>query len=142
MTPFAFIIGFGLIAWVIAPLFRRSGLVYEVHSQTTDLEDMKLRVYHNIKDLEFDYALGRLSEQDFQTIRSSFTQEATQVVAKLEQLQKHDLDALIAMDLKNHGETPASAIDTGALKFCTDCGHKNPAKAKFCSACGEKFEEI
>jgi len=142
MTTFAIIFGFGLIAWVISPLFKKSGQVFEVHSQAADLEDMKSRVYHNIKDLEFDYALGRLSEQDFQTIRIAFTQEATQVVARLEQLQRHDLDALITQDLKKMGDGPAAAVAAGAPKFCMDCGHKNPAKAKFCSACGEKFEEI
>lgn len=141
MTPIAFILGFGLIAWVVMPLFKQSALVYEVHSQAADLEDKKLRVYHNIKDLEFDYALGRLSEPDFQTIRNSFTQEASQVVAKLEQLQKHDLDALIAQDLKKLGDITVPG-DSGASKFCIECGQKNPAKAKFCSACGEKFEEI
>ena len=141
MSPIAYILGLGLLAWVVSPLFRRSGLVYEVHSQADDLEDKKMRVYGTIKELAFDYALGRLSEQDFQTIRGQFTQEASHVVAKLEQLQKHDLDALIAADLKKLDATPTTgAEDTG--KFCIECGHKNPAKAKFCSACGEKFEEV
>lgn len=139
MIPIAYILGFLILTWVISPLFKRGGLIYEVHGQTEDLEDKKLRVYGNIKDLEFDYALGRLSEKDFQEIRGQFTREASQVVARLEELKKHDLDALIEVDLKEMNHEPVDEPqDTG--KYCIECGHKNPVRAKFCAACGEKFE--
>ncbi len=144
MIPFAFIVGFGLIAWVIYPLFQRGGFIYDGYSQVDDLEDKKLRVYGNIKDLEFDYALGRLSEYDFQTIRNRFTDEATQVLARIEQLKKHDLDLLIKNDLKKLKSPPHSATETRTktnrtVKYCIECGEPNPLKAKFCSACGENF---
>ncbi|MCF7796826.1 MAG: hypothetical protein K9N11_01725 [Lentisphaeria bacterium] len=147
MISIAYILGFLILTWVISPLFKRSGLIYEVHGQAEDLEDKKMRVYGNIKDLEFDYAMGRLSEMDFQDIRKQFTREASEVVARLEELQKHDLDALIEADLKrfNHETEAEPETKTESKlteKYCIECGHKNPAKAKFCAACGEKFEEV
>lgn len=141
MIPIAYILGFLILTWVISPLFKRGGLIYEVHGQTEDLEDKKMRVYGNIKDLEFDYAMGRLSENDFQEIRGQFTREASEVVARLEELQKHDLDALIEADLKRVNHESVAEVEKSE-KYCIECGHKNPAKAKFCAACGEKFEEV
>ena len=146
MIPFAFFIGFGLIAWVIYPLFQRKGFIQDGYNQVADLEDKKLRVYGNIKDLEFDYALGRLSENDFQTIRNRFTSEATQVLARIEQLKKHDLDLLIKYDLERlkSSPRPVGEIRTKTnrtVKYCIECGEPNPLKAKFCSACGENFEK-
>ncbi|MCF7801052.1 MAG: hypothetical protein K9N34_03435 [Candidatus Marinimicrobia bacterium] len=141
MIPIAYILGFLILGWVISPLFKRGGLIYEVHGQAEDLEDKKLRVYGNIKDLEFDYAMGRLSEKDFQDIRGQFTREASKVVARLEELQKHDLDTLIEADLKRVNHEPVVEVEKNE-KYCIECGHKNPAKAKFCAACGEKFEEV
>lgn len=47
----------------------------------------KERVYENIKDLEFEYKMGKLSEDDYQRIRGEFSSEAYQIMREIESLE-------------------------------------------------------
>jgi hypothetical protein len=51
----------------------------------------KERVYENIKDLEFEYKMGKLSEDDYQRIRGEFSTEAYQIMREMESLKPENL---------------------------------------------------
>jgi len=51
----------------------------------------KERVYENIKDLEFEYKMGKLSEDDYQRLRGEFSSEAYQIMREIESLEPENL---------------------------------------------------
>lgn len=140
MTIFGFILGAVLLIWVLFPLFKKLGFWVPLDESIRDLEDHKQRVYRNITDLEFDFAMGRLSEGDFNRIRNEFAREAGQVLEKIEGSRDGRITDMIERDLKKLGTSPAEHHQVQAdKKFCTACGSENAAQAKFCISCGEAF---
>ncbi len=101
------------------------------------LEREKLLVLRSIKELEFDKAMGKLSEHDFQEMSGRLRVRAARLIRLLDagggyrQQIERDLAARL-------GET-AAAADAQAVRFCAQCGAARDADAKFCKQCGTRL---
>jgi len=98
------------------------------------LEREKALVLRSIKELEFDKAMGKLSESDFQEMSGRLRARATRLMRQLD--AGGGYRAQVEQDLaKRLGETPA----TPAGNFCAACGTARDADAKFCKSCGARL---
>jgi hypothetical protein len=132
--------------FVLAPLFKepKGNLEQELSAETEGdrLLDRKAVLYGNLKDLELEYAMGRLSDADFHQLATGYKNEAAAILQRLDQLggaQNPDSAAEkeIAMrTLKRHGSGSAEARD---LSRCPSCGAKIIPGKKFCADCGRRF---
>ncbi len=52
------------------------------------LYERKEQVYENLRDLNFEYKAGKLSDGDFNSMRESMEQEAAAVLAEIDQLER------------------------------------------------------
>ncbi|HUI83718.1 MAG TPA: hypothetical protein VL240_05815 [Candidatus Binatia bacterium] len=52
------------------------------------LEERKAATYENLRDLNFEYKAGKLSEQDYAVQRASLEDEAAAILAELESIEK------------------------------------------------------
>lgn len=52
------------------------------------LYERKEQVYENLRDLNFEYKAGKLSDEDFNSMRESMEQEAAGVLAEIDQLER------------------------------------------------------
>ncbi len=52
------------------------------------LYERKEQVYENLRDLNFEYKAGKLSDEDFTSMRESMEQEAAAVLAEIDQLER------------------------------------------------------
>jgi len=60
-------------------------------------------VYDNIKDLEQEFEMGKLSEDDFQRLRDDLFAEAEVVVREIDEAHvRREIDELIENDAKQH----------------------------------------
>jgi len=84
----------------------------------------KAEAYGAIKDAEFDYQMGKMSEADFQFIRDKYAARALEAIAALEQAR--------VPVRENVPRVP----HTVRFLFCPECGNKLPPRAKFCPGCG------
>lgn len=50
-------------------------------------DEMKVRLYENLRDLQFEYRLGKLSDADYQTAKLSLQKELALVLAGAEELK-------------------------------------------------------
>jgi hypothetical protein len=50
-------------------------------------DEMKARLYENLRDLQFEYRLGKLSDADYQTAKVNLQKELASVLAGAEQLK-------------------------------------------------------
>jgi metal-dependent amidase/aminoacylase/carboxypeptidase family protein len=77
----------GLALWILAPLrapSRRAG--EEVDTRWKELVDAKHAVYRCILDLEFDRAVGKVSEEDYTVLRRQQEVEALGILTEMDAL--------------------------------------------------------
>lgn len=72
-----------------------------------------------ISEADFDRATGKLSDEDYQTLRSDYEGRALQAMDEIEKLQT---------------EAPEASA---AARFCGGCGYKLSETGRFCGGCGQ-----
>ncbi len=111
------------IAW---PFFQKEQVELDFNS-TNKIDELlarKAEVYSAVKDIEFDWEMGKLSQDDFHELRDSYKTEAAQLIQRIEQIQS--------------GGKHKKKKSSKAEKFCHECGDKIAADDKFCMNCGAK----
>jgi len=99
------------------------------------LEREKLLALRSIKELEFDKAMGKLSESDFQEMSGRLRARATRLIRQLD--AGGGYRAQVEQDLaKRLGE---AAAEPQAARFCSSCGTQRDSDAKFCKNCGTRL---
>ncbi len=95
-----------------------------------DLIERKEAIYAAIKDIEFDYQMGKLSKEDYQELRQQYKDEAVKLLKKIVQKQKKVIK----------GEAIRANKKDAQANFCWMCGTALVTSDKFCANCGEKIE--
>lgn len=102
------------------------------------LEREKMLTLRSIKELEFDRAMAKLSEQDFQEMSARLRARASRLMRQLDAGAGYREQ--IERDLaKRLGPNAPGKAVAAAGPFCTQCGTKNEGDAKFCKNCGHKL---
>lgn len=104
------------------------------------VEREKALVLRTIKELEFDKAMGKVSDKDFAEMSTRLRARATGLIRQLdagagyrEQIEKE-----VASRMKPD-TAPATAVIAGA---CAACGTQNDPDARFCKSCGARMETV
>ncbi len=107
-----------------------------------DLEREKALTLRSIKELEFDRAMGKVSEADFQQMAGRLRARALGILKQLEagnSIYRQEIEKELAARV---GKTPEKAdLKVRASSACA-CGTTNDADAKFCKACGTMLKEL
>lgn len=106
----------------------------------------KARVYATIRELEFDLNMGKISMEDFETLKGQYMLDAVDSLKKIDELQstKTRETGLTGKDMENGIEREISSLRLNrSIKrtnvFCVHCGAKAPYRAQFCSLCGTEL---
>ena len=112
------------------------------------MEREKTLVLRSIKELEFDYAMGKVAKADFDEMSTRLRQRALGLMRQLdegggyrEQIAK-EVERRLESDGSSHRrEATAEAVvlQTDTMAACDACGTKNDGDAKFCKNCGAKL---
>ncbi len=90
-TQLAFLI-LGCALFFVALLvyiFQPTNVLHpEAKTRLMYLYERKEQVYENLRDLNFEYKAGKLSDTDFSSMRDSMEQEAAGVLAEIDQLER------------------------------------------------------
>lgn len=95
------------------------------------LEDRKAAIYENLRDLQFEYRLGKLSDEDYQKTKRELQQELARVLAEIDRVQAQAPSA---------AAKPAPAPKRPAGSNCPSCGAQFSRPLKFCGECGKPME--
>lgn len=110
------------------------------------LEREKTLALRALKELEFDRAMGKLSDSDFAEMSGRLRARATRLIRQLD--SGEDYRARIEHDLARRlsqapeVRTPATAPSRPARSessSCAACETVNDADARFCKSCGAKL---
>jgi cytochrome c-type biogenesis protein CcmI len=77
------------IAFALPLLVRASDLPQpEPVSPTRHLEERKATIYENLRDLQGEYRMGKLSDEDYQTTKQELQRELAETMAQIEAVAK------------------------------------------------------
>jgi hypothetical protein len=98
------------------------------------LEDRKHAIYDNLRDLQFEYRLGKLTDDDYQQTKQALQKELAVVLSETEQtLKSLGLGAVRKQATKLAAQPKTEAKGT----MCPHCGAKFKENLKFCGECGK-----
>jgi hypothetical protein len=114
-----------------------------------ELRDEKRRVLRAIKELDFDYGMGKLSKADYEDIRGTYQVRAVEVMRELDDAGTlhPEVEALLkgrsaeAQEADEPVEGAPEKQVEASPRACSACGKDNDPDAKFCKHCGHGLEE-
>jgi len=117
-----------VLAVILYTLFVRSQDLPEPApvNPAQHLEGRKAAIYENLRDLQFEYRVGKLSDEDYQRTKRELQAELAAVLA--------DIDAIQS---KPAATAPSQKPRTEPGRVCPHCGAKFDKALKFCGECGK-----
>lgn len=103
-------------------------------SPAQHLEERKAAIYENLRDLQFEYRVGKLSDADYQQTKIGLQKELAGVIGQIEQIEKKPAVAVPAHPA-HFTASPAPKPRPGVV--CPSCGATFPKPMKFCGECGK-----
>jgi len=97
-------------------------------SPTAHLEERKAQIYENLRDLQFEFRLGKLSDEDYQKTKVDLQRELAKVLA--------EIDAVAPTVPAKPAKMAAPKAKPDG-KTCPHCNAKFDLPMKFCGECGK-----
>ena len=96
------------------------------------LDERKAAIYESLRDLQFEYRVNKLSDEDYQTTKVELQKELARVLAEVDRI-KSELAAGGA-----GVAVAAPVVRAPAVRnVCPTCGAKFEKALKFCGECGK-----
>jgi hypothetical protein len=96
-------------------------------SPVRHLEERKAAIYENLRDLQFEYRVGKLSDADYQQTKTGLQKELAAVLGEIE-------------SYKPAAGPPPAAAAKPAGSECPHCGARFPKPMRFCGECGKEMK--
>lgn len=98
------------------------------------LDERKAAIYENLRDLQFEYRVGKLSDLDYQQTKRDLQKELASVMAEVDRIRD---------ELKMR---PAAPVKTKVAKHdpftCPHCSAHFEKELKFCGECGKPMKAV
>lgn len=98
------------IFFVVRPIVSKSRYRFEFENvfdfgdtkQLDYLNSKKARVLENIRELDFEYEMGKLSDEDYSSLRNDYLREAQEIVLAIDKLKvREEIEGLIESDVRS-----------------------------------------
>ncbi len=155
---FAILVAVLTFVFVAYPLFRQRLQPSAPDSiKDTSLQELQSRqdtTYSMLKELEFDFQSGMLTEEDYRDLAARYRGKAISILKNMDTLAEGsdvedeiEKQVLASRQKKGSPETPIDdQIETRVLslrqrkrQFCPQCGASHEGGARFCARCGVKL---
>ena len=119
-----------VVGTLLFTLFVRSQDVPEAPavSPTAHLDERKAQIYENLRDLQFEFRLGKLSDADYQKTKLDLAARTG---------ESDGGDRCGAACRAGHASCAAQPAAAKVSDKCPHCGAKFPQPLKFCGECGK-----
>ncbi len=102
-------------------------------SPVQHLEERRARIYDNLRDLQFEFRVGKLSDADYQRTKLDLQKELAATLA--------EIDAIMGKAAPAKSAAPATPpVKPGTV--CPHCRAKFDTPLKFCGECGKPMTEV
>lgn len=98
------------------------------------LEDRKAQIYENLRDLQFEYRVGKLSDADYQKTKLELQTELARTLSELDRQSGKAAPAAAAATAAPVVQVEPAAV---AAYVCPHCKAGFDRPLKFCGECGK-----
>ena len=97
------------------------------------LDERKAAIYDNLRDLQFEYRVGKLSDDDYQLTKKDLQKELAGVMAEVDRVK-----------LQLQGKRPPKPKPEPQPDplTCPHCSAHFELELKFCGACGKPMKAV
>jgi len=81
----------GLGFWILRPLLAPEDFRAEEYATSAELKDLLVMrdvAYDTLRDLEFDFRMGKMAEKDYQELKVRYQGEAAEILRQIETLEE------------------------------------------------------
>ncbi len=148
------------MGWVLAPLFRAgAGSIVAPYSPArADIGARRERAVEALREIEFDQATGKLSDDDYEMLKTRYTRQAVAAMrseADASTVDESEIEAAIRRAREAQAQGPACSVhgmrpEPDAI-YCSECGRflggacahcgarTSAPGARFCEGCGHRL---
>lgn len=109
------------------------------------LDERKAAIYENLRDLQFEYRVGKLSDNDYQLTKKDLQKELATVMAEVDrvklQLQGGRAQTAAAVAAPAPKAKAKAAPEPDSLT-CPHCNARFEQELKFCGECGKPMKAV
>jgi hypothetical protein len=99
------------------------------------LEERKAQIYENLRDLQFEYRVGKLSDADYQQTKVDLQKGLAQVMAESDRIKSE-------LQLAPQPAAPPKPRKPAAATVCPQCHAEFAELLKFCGECGASIAVV
>ena len=127
-------------------LFVREQDIPPAPMENPELKHLEARrqvLYENLKDLQFEYHQGKLTDEDYQSLKQGFLYDLAGVMDSIERLElrggkqtkfSHKAEPIAERTSKSQQKHTAPSSERN---LCPSCKKSNPEGNRFCGHCGQ-----
>ena len=102
------------------------------------LDERKAAIYENLRDLQFEYRVGKLSDQDYQQTKLDLQRELAGVMAEIDRVKAEIAAGKIPVPAPELVKAPTPKAP--ATYICPSCKTEFDQPLKFCGECGKPMK--
>jgi hypothetical protein len=102
------------------------------------LDERKAAIYENLRDLQFEYRVGKLSDQDYQHTKLDLQRELAGVMAEIDRVKAEIAAGKIPALAPELVKAPVTKAP--ATYICPSCKTEFDQPLKFCGECGKPMK--
>ena len=106
------------------------------------LDERKAAIYENLRDLQFEYRLGKLSDNDYQLTKKDLQKELAAVMAEVDRVKlqlQGGRAQTVAAAAAPAPKVKAKVVDSHT---CPHCNARFEQELKFCGECGKPMKAV
>lgn len=107
------------------------------------LDERKAAIYDSLRDAQFEFRVGKLSEDDYQQTKKQLQKELAVVMAEVDRIQSTLPAPSVEgkkSELKKVAKAAAASSAVGGKNTCPSCGASFEQSLKFCGECGKPMK--
>ena len=143
----AVVLGLAALFLVLQPVLSRRPIKPPAYEPPDPEETPRGVALAALKEIEFDRETGKLSDSDYELLKSKYTGQALEALraedlaSAEEETGAGDVEALIALRVRTlrFAATSPPPATLGTTTTCSSCGPRPEADALFCSNCGTRL---
>lgn len=128
----------GVAVVVLEPIIRgRTTSLERTSEEMSEAEATRRVRLLALRDAEYDFQMGKLSQEDYQSLHAELAAEA---LAAMQAVEAEQLGPVhLQTPSRDAVEAEVAALREGLREgtACGSCGHDNRAGSRFCGSCGE-----
>jgi len=141
-----------VLAFIAYPLFNTTRAPIAATSNEMDtLVAQRDAAYDAIRDLDLDFQMGKLSQDDYAPLRDKYRARAAQILQQIDAAGGTDTDAQIEQQVAKLRRAKTESVEdeiarmraqrnaTRGAVLCSQCGTRAQPNDRFCAKCGNRI---